>query len=94
MPRRWVWSFHGEGAVFDTAVFESKSSADEWITRYRLTGTLTKMPLGVSSYDWAIAEGVFMPKQDHQKTGKFIQRFSSASLEHWHYEDGRDCAGE
>jgi hypothetical protein len=42
----------------------------------------------VSVYDWAIAEGHWAPKQEHRRRSQFIQRFSSAYLEHYHYEAG------
>ena len=34
------------------------------------------------------AGGHFAPKRDDQRTPQFIQRFSSATQEHYHYEDG------
>ncbi|WP_449405068.1 DUF7710 domain-containing protein [Hymenobacter baengnokdamensis] len=43
----------------------------------------------MSAYDWAIQEKLFEPrKPEHYATG-FIQRFTTASQEHYHYEDGR-----
>ena len=53
-----------------------------------LLGVLTRMPLNMSAYDWATGAGHFVPRRDDQKTPRFIQRFSCASLEHGHYADG------
>jgi hypothetical protein len=40
-------------------------------------------------YKWAISKGFFRPSKPHQTTPEFIGRFTSASMEHHHYEDGR-----
>ncbi|MDR6765324.1 hypothetical protein J2W88_000582 [Acidovorax delafieldii] len=84
----WVWVFHGEGASFSSAVFSSKESAEEWILRHEVSGVLTKMPVNVGIYDWVVASGYFSPKYPSQKSPEFIQRFSSAYLEHFHYVSG------
>ncbi|EPH38005.1 hypothetical protein L291_4210 [Acinetobacter guillouiae MSP4-18] len=46
---------------------------------------MTQYPLDISVYDWVIENGFWKPKSDLQKTGKFIGRFSSAYLEHEHF---------
>jgi hypothetical protein len=83
-----VWVFNGEGGTFPAGVFVSKEDAEAWIKVNKLSGCLTKYPVGVSVYDWAIAEGYWTPKQEHQRQPQFIQQFSSAYLEHYHYEAG------
>lgn len=83
-----IWVFHGDGATFACAVFSSKKKAEQWIAQHHVDGVLTKMPLDISCYDWAVAHGCFTPKREDQRSGKFIQRFSSASLEHYHYRAG------
>lgn len=83
-----VWLFHGEGATFACAVFSSKKKAEHWIAQHQVDGMLTRMPVDMSCYNWAVAHGYFTPKREEQKSGKFIQRFSSASLEHYHYTAG------
>jgi len=35
-----------------------------------------------------IENDYWRPKKDHEKTSEFIQRFTSAYLEHYHYENG------
>jgi hypothetical protein len=83
-----IWVFHGSGARFCSAVFSSKFLAEEWIRSNALSGMLTLYPINKSVYDWAIENGTFSPKKEHQTTPDFIQQFSSASQEHYHYENG------
>ena len=86
----WIWSFHGDGAMLCTAVFTDFEQADKWIREYKLSGVLTKMPVNQSIYHWATETGMFRPKSDLQQTPQFIQRFTSAYLEHYHYENGNN----
>ncbi len=83
-----VWIFVGARAQFPSAAFQSRERADKWIERHRLTGVLTRYPLDVGIYDWAIENEHFVPNTEEQRSPAFIGRFSSATLEHWHYEDG------
>lgn len=83
-----VWVFCGDIGRFPSAVFLSKDVAESWIRLHSLTGTLTAYPVDISVYDWAIANGFFTPKKDEHTRASFIQNFSSASQEHYHYEDG------
>jgi len=84
----WIWIFHGEGAMLSTAVFTDFEKAEEWIKKYSLSGVLTKMPLNQSVYDWAVEKEMFTPKTEFHKKPGFIQQFTSASLEHFHYKKG------
>jgi len=84
-----VWVFHGAGGRLTSGVFASRLQAEEFIELYRLTGTLTKYPVGVSAYDWAIQEKLFEPKKPEHYEAGFIQRFTTASQEHYHYEEGQ-----
>lgn len=83
-----VWVFHADSAQFSSGVFTTKQTAEQWIARHQLSGMLTKYPLDTGVYDWAIAEGIFKPRQEYQTGTKFIGRFTSASQEHYHYELG------
>lgn len=83
-----IWVFNGPGSGFPSGVFSRKSLAETWIKKHGLSGTLTGYPLDTGVYDWALLNGIFGPKNEEQKTSNFIQRFSSASQEHFHYEDG------
>ncbi|MCU0714236.1 MAG: hypothetical protein MUC43_19435 [Pirellula sp.] len=84
--RQCVWVFNGVKASFPSGVFTSRENAEAWIKEHNLEGTLTLYPVDQSAYDNAIANGWFNPKLPHQKLPEFIQRFTSASQEHYHYE--------
>jgi hypothetical protein len=84
-----VWIFNGSGAQFPSGAFSSREKAETWIQQHRLNGTLTAYPIDIGVYDWAIAAAHFQPKRDEQREPEFIQRFSSASQKHYHYENGR-----
>jgi hypothetical protein len=81
-----VWVFHGAGGRFTSGVFASQAQAEAFIERYRLAGTLTKYPVGISAYDWALQEKLFEPKQPQHYEAGFIQRFTTACQEHYHYD--------
>ena len=81
-----VWVFQGAGSRFANGVFASRAQAEDFINLYRLTGILSWYPVGISAYDWAIQEHLFEPKKpEHYEVG-FIQRFTTASQEHYHYD--------
>ncbi len=84
----FIYVFIGVDAGFPTAVFNSMGEMELFIGQNKLTGIVNKMPVGISLYDWAIQKEFFKPKRDYQKEAKFIQSFSCASMEHWHFEDG------
>ncbi len=73
---------------FCSGVFSTKEKAEEYIKKYSLTGVLTVYPIDEAVYDWAIRMGFFKPKKENQLTSEFIGGFSSASQEHFHYENG------
>jgi hypothetical protein len=83
-----VWIFTGPRALFPAGVFTRRERAEEWICLHKLSGTLTAYPLDVGTFDWALAAGYLTPKRDDQRSPEFIERFSSASQEHYHYENG------
>ena len=85
-----VWVFNG-GGDFPAAVFTARDREEAWIAQHRLTGVLTKYPLDIGVYDWAIGCGVFKPKRPDQTGPAFVGRFSSASQEHYHYIGGADA---
>jgi hypothetical protein len=87
-----VWVFNGMDGTFPAAVFSSREKAEAWITCHRLSGTLTRYPIDEPIYEWAIARGYFKPMREYQSGAAFIQRFSSASQEHYHYEGGGEPA--
>jgi hypothetical protein len=86
-----VWVFNGIGASIPAGVFTSRPTAEAWIAAHHLSGTLTEYPLDVGVYDLALQRGWFTPRGDDQKSPEFIQRFTSASQQHHHYQDGLCC---
>lgn len=88
-----VWIFVGGKNPNPSAAFSSRESAEEWIGQTKLSGMLTAYPLNVPVYDWAIRKGIFKPSKPYQSSPKFIAGFSSAGLEHYHYEDGVNETG-
>jgi hypothetical protein len=84
----FVWAF--SSGVCASAIFSGKEKAEAWIKKYALSGILEKMPLDKSVYDWTIEQGYFKPKRDDQKSASFIGAFTSAYLEHYHYENGQE----
>ena len=89
----FVWVFSGAEKHFPGGVFTGREYADAWIAKHRLTGTLTRYPLDVGAYDWAIDKGIFRPRKPHESEPKFIGGFSDAGMEHYHYEAGARQSG-
>lgn len=85
---QWIWVFKGEKGTFPSGVFASRSSAIDWIKNRSLSGTLTRYPVGISVYDWAVDSGHFIPKTKAQQSPQFVGSFSSAYLEHYHFQSG------
>jgi hypothetical protein len=83
-----VWVFMGAEATFPSAVFQTTAEAEEWICKHRLTGVLTRYPVGISVLDWVIEKGHFSPRPERLLDPNFVGRFSSAHTAHFHYEDG------
>jgi hypothetical protein len=83
---KWAWVFVGEGGGgFPSGVFASRKQAERWIRARRLSGCLTRYPVGISVHDWAVAEGWV----GEAVTSREIQKYSDARLEHVHYRKGR-----
>ena len=80
--------FNGAGGTFPSGAFVERGEAETWISQRRLSGVLTKYPLNTGVYDWAVKLGYFTPKKAEHSAPDFVGKFSSASLEHFHYEDG------
>jgi hypothetical protein len=84
-----IWIFNGANSRFASGVFEDIEEAEKWIDKYKLTGMLTSYPINISVYNWAIENSFFTPRKGEHSSSEFIGKFSSASLEHFHYEDGK-----
>jgi len=87
-PKSCVWVFNGGCKGFPSGVFTTRELAEKWIGENHLSGILTKYHLNIGVYHWAIQQGFFEPKTEHQYQPNFIATFSSASQEHYHYEEG------
>lgn len=88
---QFVWIFNEVSRRypnFPGGVFLDRTTAEGWIRKYLLSGTLTKYPLNISVYDWAVDTGIYRPKKDSEISSAFIGAFTSASQEHYHYESG------
>jgi len=86
-----IWVFSGVGSHFPAGIFSSRDKAEVWVRAHHLSGTLTKYPVDIGLYDWALAHGFFHVRAEDQKAPEFIQRFTTASQEHHHYQDGLCC---
>jgi len=85
---RSVWVFNGARSQFPSGIFSSVANAETWIRSKALTGTLTQYPIDISAYEWALNNRYFTPRKPEQESAEFIGRFSDASQEHYHYENG------
>jgi hypothetical protein len=87
-----IWVFHASGARFAGGVFEDSASAEAWIRKHKLSGVLTAYPRGQGCFDWALRTGRTGMKADTLEKKRtdpaFIGGFTSASQEHFHFEDG------
>jgi len=45
-------------------------------------------PVDEGAYDWAVSNNFFEVKTDDQLQPSFIQKFTCAIQEHYHYENG------
>lgn len=84
-----VWVFNGDGGRFAGGIFTTLEAAESWIAANALDGVLTLYPLDTGVYEWTISERLFAPKQEKHSTRQFIGSFTTASMEHHHYEHGR-----
>jgi hypothetical protein len=83
-----VWIFHGDGASFAAAVFETQEAGLAWAAKHGVTGILTEYPVGDGCYDIALAEGHFKPSKPDHGSPKHIAGFSPGWTEHIHIDQG------
>jgi hypothetical protein len=81
-----VWVFHGSGGRFASGVFTTRDKAEAWIHQHDLTGVLTRYSLDQGVYEWAQEKQLFRPTKPEHTQADFIQRFTSGSQEHYHYD--------
>ena len=58
-------------------------------------GVLTAYPIDEGCYDFAVRKGLLSSRafEQNKDNPKFIGSFSSVSLEHFHYEEGKCVSG-
>lgn len=89
VPENAVWVFNGERGGFAGAVFSTRDKAEAWIREHRLSGVLTAYPLDEGCFDWAMRRGLVSGRaRDRGGEPDFIASFTSAGMEHFHYEHG------
>jgi hypothetical protein len=88
MNKDYIYIFHGKNARMCSAVFSSIEEAEKWIKLHNLSGILTKYIIDIPVYKWAVEQNHFQIKQERHKSPEFIQKFTSAYQEHYHYENG------
>jgi hypothetical protein len=87
-PERSVWVFLGERGKWPSGVFSSREAAIAWVSGHQLTGMITKYPVDVGVYDWAVATEAFRPTKPRHSSSEFIGGFTTAAQEHEHFSDG------
>ena len=91
-PENNIWIFVGEGGRFPSSAFTDFESAEAWILQNSLSGLLSAMPLNQGVFDWALENDALNMKSEtleRKRTDpEFIGTFTTASLKHYHYEDG------
>ena len=92
LPNQMVWVFNGPKANFPGGIFDNLAQAEFWIKDNKLTGLLTAYPLNQGTLDWAIENDKVAMNSEKLEEKKndphFIAGFTSASMEHFHYENG------
>ncbi|AZZ98099.1 hypothetical protein [Pseudoalteromonas sp. R3] len=87
-----VWIFNKSNADFSGGVFSELELAESWIKENSLTGILTKYPLDQGVFDWAVENDMHNIKPEKlaekSKQPNFIAGFTTASQEHYHYQNG------
>ncbi|KID56562.1 hypothetical protein JF50_11530 [Pseudoalteromonas luteoviolacea] len=87
-----VWVFNKNNADFSGGVFSELELAESWIKENSLTGVLTNYPLDQGVFDWAVENDMHNIKPEKlaekSKQPSFIGGFTTASQEHYHYQDG------
>jgi hypothetical protein len=84
-----VWVFNGAGARLPSGVFTSRTLAEAWISKHQLSGLLTEYPVDIGVLEWAIEAQVFAGAEEKLRESGFAGRFTSAYMQHAHYELGR-----
>ncbi len=71
------------------AVFNDLDKAKEWIRENKASGLMTGYPVNQSALFWATSSGFFKVKRKEHETIEFEEKFTSASMPHYHFEKGK-----
>ena len=88
MEKDKIYVFNGNNSVFPSGLFAEYELAVNWIKSNKLSGVLNVYPVNIGLYDWAIENNFLEIKNENQKTPNFIGRFTCASVEHYHFDNG------
>ena len=90
-----VWIFKGPKRfpAFPSAVFLSLALGEEWVSKNAASGTFTRYPVNTGVYQWAIDNNLFKAKKEEHRQPNFIENFTTAYQEHYHYENGQLTSG-
>lgn len=91
-PENNIWIFIGEGGRFPSSAFIELQAAEEWISTHNLSGMLSAMPVNQGLFEWAVENNALNMKPETLEVKRndpnFIATCTTASLEHYHYENG------
>ncbi len=83
---KFIFVFHGEGAKFAAGVYDNLEEAKRSIAAHKMSGMLTSYSVNETAYDYAVRSDFFQPKSTQSES--FVQNFTSASQEHYHFQNG------
>jgi len=87
-----IWVFNGARSRHSGGIFESLDIAEKWVRNNRLSGMLTKYPLNTGVFEWADENNLIRMREgkleEKRKDPIFIGGFTTAAMEHYHYEEG------
>ena len=87
-----VWVFNKNSSSYSGGIFSQLEKAEHWVSENQLSGMLTKYPLDQGVWDWACDNDMHNLKPEKAAEKKqnpnFIAGFTTASQEHYHYENG------
>lgn len=81
----YIWVIQTSENLNLLGCYFDKKQAENYIFKNKIKCILTKYPVGESVYEWVISNDFWKPKNDLQKSPKFMMKFNSAYLEHYHY---------
>lgn len=92
-PKNNIWIFVGEGGRFPSSAFTNLACAKKWVETHGLSGVLSAMPIDQGVFQWALENDAVNMKPEtleiKSKDSLFIGTFTTGSLDHFHYEDGK-----